>query len=30
MNELKELRNEAYDNAIIYKEIPRGGMIKRS
>ena len=29
MNELEELRNEAYDNAIILKKKPRGSMIKR-
>ena len=29
MNEPEELRNETYDNARIYKERPRGGMIKR-
>ena len=30
MNELEELRNEAYDNAKIYKKKnPRGGMIKK-
>ena len=29
MNELEELRNEAYDNARIYKRRPRGGMIRK-
>ena len=28
MNELEELRNEAYDNARIYKEKTKGGMKK--
>ena len=28
MNELEELRNEAYDNAKIYKEKQRSGIIK--
>ena len=28
LNELEELRNEAYDNSRIYKKKPRSGMIK--
>ena len=28
LNELEELRNEAYDNARIYKDKTRNGMIK--
>ena len=28
LNELEELRNEAYDNARIYKEKTKNGMIK--
>ena len=29
MNELEELMNEAYDNAKIYKDKTRSGMIRR-
>ena len=30
LNELEELRNEAYDNAKIYKDKTKNGMIKES